>query len=158
MAPAPSGEMWRQRLAQHQPGARQTRLESRPAQSHGRGGLVDGQALDVPQDHRQPVLRRKSHQLLLDPGAYFCAGVQLLRVLGPGLQITRSERLFLVGPDRGRRVEADRKSTRLNSSHSQISYAVFCLKKKSKWRVLTPGRAFRSDGGARLLIEAWRGA
>src|SRR3990167_9801549 len=26
--------------------------------------------------------------------------------------------------------ESDRKSTRLNSSHSQISYAVFCLKKK----------------------------
>src|SRR2546427_8393416 len=26
--------------------------------------------------------------------------------------------------------EVDRKSTRLNSSHSQISYAVFCLKKK----------------------------
>src|SRR5205085_10982829 len=29
-----------------------------------------------------------------------------------------------------RRESADRKSTRLNSSHSQISYAVFCLKKK----------------------------
>src|SRR2546427_6101932 len=28
----------------------------------------------------------------------------------------------------------DRKSTRLNSSHSQISYAVFCLKKKTKPR------------------------
>src|SRR2546430_11013219 len=28
---------------------------------------------------------------------------------------------------------ADRKSTRLNSSHSQISYAVFCLKKKKEW-------------------------
>src|SRR2546430_4212724 len=28
--------------------------------------------------------------------------------------------------------EGDRKSTRLNSSHSQISYAVFCLKKKKK--------------------------
>src|SRR2546430_12094244 len=27
-------------------------------------------------------------------------------------------------------IEQDRKSTRLNSSHSQISYAVFCLKKK----------------------------
>src|SRR2546428_9977614 len=27
---------------------------------------------------------------------------------------------------------ADRKSTRLNSSHDQISYAVFCLKKKNK--------------------------
>src|SRR5205085_4883759 len=32
------------------------------------------------------------------------------------------------GPGSARRV--DRKSTRLNSSHSQISYAVFCLKKK----------------------------
>src|SRR2546427_6017407 len=33
----------------------------------------------------------------------------------------------------GRRgLELDRKSTRLNSSHSQISYAVFCLKKKKK--------------------------
>src|SRR5256886_2854889 len=29
----------------------------------------------------------------------------------------------------------DRKSTRLNSSHSQISYAVFCLKKKKKTRI-----------------------
>src|SRR2546430_13067263 len=33
----------------------------------------------------------------------------------------------------GHREDAiDRKSTRLNSSHSQISYAVFCLKKKHK--------------------------
>src|SRR5438270_10267599 len=31
-----------------------------------------------------------------------------------------------------RGVQRDRKSTRLNSSHSQISYAVFCLKKKKK--------------------------
>src|SRR2546430_5880446 len=29
----------------------------------------------------------------------------------------------------------DRKSTRLNSSHSQISYAVFCLKKKKKYDI-----------------------
>src|SRR5688572_31351509 len=38
-------------------------------------------------------------------------------------------------PHRARRRDAssqDRKSTRLNSSHSQISYAVFCLKKKKK--------------------------
>src|SRR5688572_32234233 len=37
------------------------------------------------------------------------------------------------GRDRARRpprTGSDRKSTRLNSSHSQISYAVFCLKKK----------------------------
>src|SRR6266567_6186494 len=31
----------------------------------------------------------------------------------------------------GGAARADRKSTRLNSSHSQISYAVFCLKKKN---------------------------
>src|SRR2546430_11768689 len=37
------------------------------------------------------------------------------------LLLPRSRRIFLAG---------DRKSTRLNSSHSQISYAVFCLKKK----------------------------
>src|SRR2546430_3880541 len=32
----------------------------------------------------------------------------------------------------------DRKSTRLNSSHSQISYAVFCLKKKNRARPAHP--------------------
>src|SRR2546430_13237202 len=35
-------------------------------------------------------------------------------------------------PPRGRPPRADRNSTRLNSSHSQISYAVFCLKKKKR--------------------------
>src|SRR2546430_13756615 len=35
-----------------------------------------------------------------------------------------------VSPWSERRRRGDRKSTRLNSSHSQISYAVFCLKKK----------------------------
>src|SRR5258708_21678338 len=33
---------------------------------------------------------------------------------------------------RGRAAKSDRKSTRLNSSHQIISYAVFCLKKKKK--------------------------
>src|SRR2546430_5166188 len=32
---------------------------------------------------------------------------------------------------------SDRKSTRLNSSHSQISYAVFCLKKKKKQKIIS---------------------
>src|SRR2546430_7868409 len=36
------------------------------------------------------------------------------------------------GGDGAREDRGDRKSTRLNSSHSQISYAVFCLKKKKK--------------------------
>ena len=36
----------------------------------------------------------------------------------------------MVGEKRRRWGKADRKSTRLNSSHANISYAVFCLKKK----------------------------
>src|SRR5256886_4184290 len=42
-----------------------------------------------------------------------------------------------VPPQVPRQLERDRKSTRLNSSHSQISYAVFCLKKKNS-RYLHP--------------------
>src|SRR2546430_11357797 len=37
-------------------------------------------------------------------------------------------------------IARDRKSTRLNSSHSQISYAVFCLKKKKKNKSSTQHR------------------
>src|SRR2546422_4389033 len=36
--------------------------------------------------------------------------------------------------------DLDRKSTRLNSSHGYISYAVFCLKKKKKWRESQTGK------------------
>src|SRR2546421_676785 len=35
----------------------------------------------------------------------------------------------------------DRKSTRLNSSHDQISYAVFCLKKKNRYKLITNVRS-----------------
>src|SRR5438309_5081273 len=42
----------------------------------------------------------------------------------------RNDRVF--GRAGARAEELDRKSTRLNSSHSSISYAVFCLKKKKK--------------------------
>src|SRR2546430_14212434 len=48
---------------------------------------------------------------------------------GPDAAHTRGRR---DGPRRGE----DRKSTRLNSSHSQISYAVFCLKKKKYSRYI----------------------
>src|SRR3989442_6806818 len=41
-------------------------------------------------------------------------------------------RRLLPRPLRGGRGRRDRKSTRLNSSHVRISYAVFCLKKKKK--------------------------
>src|SRR5256886_9151312 len=51
-----------------------------------------------------------------------------------GGQVGRAEaRVDLAGPGPEQAVArhgVDRKSTRLNSSHSQISYAVFCLKKK----------------------------
>src|SRR2546427_4254092 len=40
----------------------------------------------------------------------------------------------VVGLVAAHRLQQDRKSTRLNSSHSQISYAVFCLKKKKDTR------------------------
>src|SRR5438270_9883634 len=58
--------------------------------------------------------------------------------LHDALPIFRGEILYigkaLVLADRVRSyfLKGDRKSTRLNSSHSQISYAVFCLKKKKK--------------------------
>src|SRR3989475_3951766 len=40
----------------------------------------------------------------------------------------------------------DRKSTRLNSSHSQISYAVFCLKKKKRNRRRATGTPLYANG------------
>src|SRR2546422_5679099 len=46
----------------------------------------------------------------------------------PAAQECREPRLHLSA----RRTSPDRKSTRLNSSHGYISYAVFCLKKKKK--------------------------
>src|SRR5438270_1315599 len=46
----------------------------------------------------------------------------------------------------------DRKSTRLNSSHSQISYAVFCLKKKKEMQA-APGA---DSAAATLLILTGR--
>src|SRR5256885_13180001 len=58
---------------------------------------------------------------------------------GRGLAI-RHRRRADRQPDaqRGAAVRRDRKSTRLNSSHLVISYAVFCLKKKKKKTYLFP--------------------
>src|SRR2546422_1209725 len=46
--------------------------------------------------------------------------------------IARATGSSSISPTRHRRPRRDRKSTRLNSSHGYISYAVFCLKKKKK--------------------------
>src|SRR2546421_837014 len=56
-----------------------------------------------------------------------------------------------------RSYSVDRKSTRLNSSHDQISYAVFCLKKKKKRVTVTSTdisslREYRSKFRGRALV------
>src|SRR5688572_31605763 len=58
-----------------------------------------------------------------------------LTIIRSSLENLESEAASLGGMGDNAKVyvaRADRKSTRLNSSHSQISYAVFCLKKKKK--------------------------
>src|SRR5207302_7366823 len=67
--------------------------------------------------HRAPVLRGRFHHHFLDLTLDQPRGEQ------PELARARAESPAL-----------DRKSTRLNSSHVKISYAVFCLKKKRKGR------------------------
>src|SRR2546426_6807991 len=77
-----------------------------------------GTGIDVTeQEHLTAALRKSEVELrqILD------LAPQIIGVLGP-----RRERLY------ANRVALDRKSTRLNSSHLVISYAVFCLKKKKK--------------------------
>src|SRR6266567_8294433 len=49
--------------------------------------------------------------------------------IGPSPRISTTLKMMFITV---RAMPRDRKSTRLNSSHSQISYAVFCLKKKKK--------------------------
>src|SRR5256886_11359209 len=51
------------------------------------------------------------------------------------LELVDAERMsmYVLDYDKKELFTRDRKSTRLNSSHSQISYAVFCLKKKNPY-------------------------
>src|SRR3712207_8438423 len=56
---------------------------------------------------------------------------------GPGLLDRHGEiRDGELDVRRGSRLNGDRKSTRLNSSHANISYAVFCLKKNTETRAI----------------------
>src|SRR2546427_7355844 len=72
------------------------------------------------------MIRRPPRSTLFPYTTLFRSVVLRAHVRGPG------GRAGIVHNRQGLRVGfgADRKSTRLNSSHSQISYAVFCLKKK----------------------------
>src|SRR2546430_11757109 len=56
----------------------------------------------------------------------FCTIVTVTHNMQQAARISDFTAFLLIG----QLIELDRKSTRLNSSHSQISYAVFCLKKK----------------------------
>src|SRR3712207_6882611 len=62
------------------------------------------------------------------------------RRVGPGVARPQhpGQRLLAAVEVGEHRMKPDRKSTRLNSSHANISYAVFCLKKKKNNSFLTP--------------------
>src|SRR5207245_6493143 len=80
---------------------------------------------------RKPgVLRREFSPPGEDPGNArpFDARAPVFELFGQRFQQLRSRKH---APDE----ELDRKSTRLNSSHGSISYAVFCLKKKKSGHV-----------------------
>src|SRR2546427_5407434 len=89
--------------------------------------LLDGQQVDaILTDLQMPVmdgLTLLGH--LLQRGA----GLPVAVMTGHRITADLRERLQQYGIA----ATLDRKSTRLNSSHSQISYAVFCLKKKKEW-------------------------
>src|SRR2546427_5796029 len=68
-----------------------------------------------------------------------------------GLQQQSRGRGARVGQGRGRLCARDRKSTRLNSSHSQISYAVFCLKKKKKQKTQSLASTQTTTGATHTL-------
>src|SRR5690349_23575529 len=71
-------------------------------------------------------------------------------------RIGRRSLLFIryaPGRDRTLRAAGDRKSTRLNSSHVEISYAVFCLKKKKKKNeVRNPDARVESHAGYLAVV------
>src|SRR2546427_9294099 len=73
------------------------------------------------------MIRRPPRSTLFPYTTLFRSG-RVRRRGNPPFRLARSLGAVGVTPPAGR----DRKSTRLNSSHSQISYAVFCLKKKKK--------------------------
>src|SRR3989440_4914066 len=50
-------------------------------------------------------------------------------------------------------MNTDRKSTRLNSSHDQISYAVFCLKKKKNTEIRKPATSLNVHADQRCALQ-----
>src|SRR5207245_7758487 len=75
-----------------------------------------------------PYLTCKSSAQAIDFYRSVFGAKEIMRMAGPDGKIGHAE--IQIGDSRLMLV--DRKSTRLNSSHGSISYAVFCLKKKKK--------------------------
>src|SRR5438445_3993784 len=93
------------------------------------------------------MLRRPPRSTLFPYTTLFRSEQRALRA--QHLWIERAERAARLAvehhqPAERQAVEPDRKSTRLNSSHANISYAVFCLKKK-KLRVERTHECIRQD-------------
>src|SRR2546422_8407201 len=78
------------------------------------------------------MIRRPPRSTLFPYTTLFRSCAQGLLQLAPATEVTDAYLVELLR--RGR----DRKSTRLNSSHGYISYAVFCLKKKNKYTFTAP--------------------
>src|SRR5256886_12787504 len=78
------------------------------------------------------MIRRPPRSTLFPYTTLFRSVVELVDLKSYTDNILASLTNGIVSVDLDGRVVTDRKSTRLNSSHSQISYAVFCLKKKKK--------------------------
>src|SRR3712207_414329 len=87
---------------------------------------IDGGDLLVEGDLRRE--RSQAIKRLMEIGCY--RGLRHRRGLPVRGQNTKTNARTRKGPKRMQVAGKDRKSTRLNSSHANISYAVFCLKKK----------------------------
>src|SRR3712207_8198451 len=93
------------------------------------------------------MIRRPPRSTLFPYTTLFRSVVDQTRILSPargGHRLSTPSRRFVVATilvnelievykAKNRSSTQDRKSTRLNSSHANISYAVFCLKKKKKY-------------------------
>src|SRR5690554_7046190 len=86
---------------------------------------LDFSQLILANGSKQPVYVEEVGWYNLDAGPDFFNGT----VVVDGLRWSGNIELHIKSSD----WYADRKSTRLNSSHVRISYAVFCLKKKNKY-------------------------
>src|SRR2546427_7025279 len=83
------------------------------------------------------MIRRPPRSTLFPYTTLFRSGVEIRHealemMLQARQEVIQRQRQRAVVDARVFAKQADRKSTRLNSSHSQISYAVFCLKKKKQ--------------------------